>query len=187
MKKLLVFAIAILGFTAVSFGQNTATANATVNAKLIRALTLANSRALEFGTVTGGLTEGTIQVSGAATAVVTVANGVKQYTTGNTPTSATFTITGEPLYAVTVSLPTLPYVITSTTPAVANTPNGTTESMSVTLFTTDFTAGSAPYSGPIDVTGTSVFHVGATLTVKAAQSSGTYTAATGFPVTVNYN
>ena len=54
--------------------------------------------------------------------------------------------------------------------------------MVVNAFTSSTLSGTATLTG-----GTDVLTVGATLNVGAAQPAGTYTSATGFTVTVNYN
>jgi hypothetical protein len=73
MKKLIVFAIAILGFTAVSFGQKSATLSVPSSATIIAPLSVtkpadnAAGGALKFGTIVSTTVAGTVTVTTATT------------------------------------------------------------------------------------------------------------------------
>ena len=85
---------------------------------------------------------------------------------------ASFDVTGNDGYTYTITLPSTDYTITRVSG---------TETMTINTFTSD-PSGTGTLTG-----GTETVNVGATLNVNAGQVGGTYTNATGFDVTVNYN
>ena len=183
MKKLLVFAIAILGFSAVSFGQNVATA--TVGATIITPIAISKTADMNFGTI----------LATAAGSVTLVPGGTNTYTgvshynnTGAVAESrAIFQVTGN--YSNT-------YGISITAPVtVSHTGGGT---MPITAWTVgafggsttgavSFTLGAGTGTAQLSATGGQTFEIGATLGVAASQTAGLYTAASNISVTVNYN
>jgi hypothetical protein len=174
MKKLIVFAIAIFGFTAVSFGQTNTVSNATATAKVIKALTLTNPIGLDFGTFSG--------LSTAASTVVLATNSSRTGSTadllaGQGGTAASFTITGEPDALVTISLPAASTSLTSV--AVGST--------AMTIASGTWVTNMTDNAAVVLTTGTGItsFLVGATLAVGINQTTGTYNGT--YAVTVNYN
>jgi len=170
MKKLIVFAIAIFGFTAISFGQNPSTATANATATVLIPISIANNTDLAFGTFAQSAGTVTIATTGTRTS-----SGVNLYTiSGVTPAAASFTVTGDANSSFSIVLPANGTVSLSG-------PTGTgTKTMAVTSFQSNPAAGTTAL-----VAGTKAISVGATITVAADQAVGSYTAT--FPVVVNYN
>jgi len=168
MKKLIVIAIAIFGFSAVSFGQSSATATAT--ATLIVPISISHSGGtdLVFGTIGASATAGTVTIDPAGAR--SASTGMKLIGTGTT--AAVFTVTGEPLATYAITLPTVPYSLT----------NGS-QTMNITAFSSTPSATGALAA----TTGVQTLSVGATLGVGINQVAGTYTGTAPFTVTVNYN
>ena len=175
MKKLLVFAIAILGFSAVSFGQ--VSASAASSATIITPLTIAkttNTTAsdLNFGNIASTLAAGTVTVdpNGGRTAL----NGAT-LPTGNlgVPTAASFTVTGLANSIYSIALPD-DFTIEG--------PSG-----SAPMTVGSFTSSPTVAAGGVLTGGTQVLKVGATLSVNASQAAGLYTNSSALTVTVNYN
>jgi len=125
---------------------------------------------MNFGNAAVTGTAGTVILAPAGTR--TTSGGVTLPATAGTVAAAAFTVTGATGYTYAITLPSTNYVITRATG---------TETMNVNAFTSN-PSGTGTLTG-----GTSTLTVGATLNVSAAQVAGTYTNATGFPVTVNYN
>jgi len=176
MKKLLVFAIAILGFSAVSFGQS---ASATASGTIVTAISIAangGSTALNFGNIVGGAA-GTVVLPG-------VASPTRQSSltlpAGGTVSSAGFVVSGTSGLAYTVTLP----------ESVTVTKVSSTETMTVDAFSCDVALAGTSATGITAIStlaGSSrTFYVGATLNVTALSPSGTYTSSP-FNVTVAYN
>lgn len=142
--------------------------NATATAVILTPLSVAATSNLSFGNIIAG-TGGT----------VTIAPNSDRSSTGvtlpaanpGTISAAQFTVTGTGTSTFTIAVP-----ATHTITRVAG-----TETMTVGTFVSDPTP-----TGAL-VGGTATVRVGATLTVGNAQAAGTYTNATGFTITVNYN
>jgi len=127
---------------------------------------ISNTRALAFGEVAAGLTSGTVVVTPAGTRTLT--GGVTPGNSGGV-TSASFTVSGIPLFTYSISLPGSAILT-----AGANT-------MTVNTFTSNPSG-----TGQLQlIIGTQTLTVGATLQVGASQGSGSY--AGTFNVTVAYN
>lgn len=138
---------------------------------IVAPIAISTSTPLNFGSFATLTTGGTLALNPAGVRAAT--GGVKLTTATGSPTAAAFAVTGEGAYAYTITLP--------TTLELTTTAAGTTQTMSVGSFVSSIgTAGTL-------VNGLQSFTVGATLTVGSAQAVGTYTNATGFAVTVNYN
>ena len=164
MKKIYLLALAVIGFSANSFAQATATATATI----ISPITIVKDVDMNFGNIAVGAIAGTVVLP--ATGARTITGGVTLPTFNiGTVSAAAFTVTGTALYTYTLTLPTLATTLTS---------GGNTMSANA------FTSSSA---GTLSAGGTQSFTVGATLTVAASQAAGTYVSGTPFTVTVNYN
>ena len=131
-------------------------------------ITIAKTNDLNFGTIQVGSTSGTVVLTPAG--VRSKTGGVSLLSPTGTVQVASFTVSGTPSSTYTISLPSS-YTIT----------NGT-KNMTVNTFTS-----SPSGSGVISSSGSQTINVGATLIVAASQTPGTYTNASGFSVTVNYN
>ena len=175
LTKFFAIAVVILGFSATSFGQNSA--NATSTAKLVAALSISGGNVLNFGYIIPG-GGGSVTLPG----VVSAVRSSTLVLPGGTVTAAAFTITGTTGSDYTVTLPSNGTV----TVAHSDTP---TDVMEVNNFSCDVTTPGTSATGITAngtlASGTRTFYVGATLTVGASDPIGTYTSAT-FPVTVVY-
>ena len=167
MKKLLILTFMLFAFAAGSYAQ--ATASATGTATIVAPIGITKTVDMNFGN---------IAVSGAGT-VILAAAGTRTATGGitlpaitGTVAAASFDVTGSDGYTYTITLPSTDYTITRVSG---------TETMIINTFTSD-PSGTGTLTG-----GTETVNVGATLNVNAGQVGGTYTNATGFDVTVNYN
>ena len=165
MKKLLALFVVVLGFSAASFAQVTATA--TASAAIVSPIAITKTIDMNFGNVAVNNLPGTVVLptSGARTRT----GGVTLPAVPGTVATAEFTVTGTPGYAYTFTLPAGATTVT----------NGTGGSMTVDTWTSD--------AGASLVGGTQTVKVGATLNVAGSQAPGIYTSATAFSVTVNYN
>ena len=167
--KVITLAIAILGFSAASFAQVTATATAKAN--IITPIAISKTVDMNFGNVAvNSTTAGTVVLTPAGTRTQT--GGVTLPATKGTVTAAQFYVIGESGYTFAITLPTTDLTIT----------NSTSETMTVNTFTST-PSGTGTLSG----SGEATFNVGATLNVAAGQTAGLYKNETGFKVTVNYN
>ena len=166
-----------LGTILMGFGLNVnaqGTANAVATGELVNALSISNTRGLNFGRIVVG-TAGTVVVAGVS---ASTRSGVGQTFASGAPTSASFIISGavDDHYKVT-----LPASFTVTCAATAETMNIT--SFSCDVATADNSVTGETASGVLAAT-TRTFYVGGTLTIGAANKVGVYTNATGFPVTL---
>ncbi len=162
-------AIIITGANA-SFAQATATAS--TSATIITPIAISKTVDMNFGNVAVSATlAGTTVLAPAGTRTTGGAGGVTLPATTGTVTAASFNVTGQGNYSYIITLP--------GTVAITD---GSTHNMNVTNFTS-----SPSGTGLLSSGGAQTLTVGATLNVAAAQTAGTYTNATGVPVTVNYN
>ena len=152
--------IAFTGTHAFAAGSTSGSASATIASPI----SIAETTALSFGSVTAGTTAGTVVVAPAGGA--TYGGGVTNFGGGAVP--AAFSVTGAINTAFSVTVDT-----TATLSSGVN-------SMTVSSFATNLLAG----AGTLSATGTSVVNVGATLNVAANQPAGAYTGT--YNVTVNY-
>lgn len=167
MKNLLVLAIIVLGFTATSFAQVTATASTT--ATIITPIAIEKDVDMNFGNIAVSPTLGgtvVLPTSGARTKT----GGVTLPVVTGTVSAASFTVTGEGNSTYSITLPSSAITLTS--------PSGT---MTVENFVSTPSNTGALNNGSQEV------KVGATLNVGAAQAAGTYTNESSLFVTVNYN
>jgi hypothetical protein len=171
MKKLLLFAVAIIGFSAITFAQDTKTA--TASATIIGPISLTKVTDMNFGNIAVGTAAGTVVLSPAGTRNAT--NVTLPAVTG-TFTAATFTVSGEGSRTYSITIPTTDHTIKNTTGTGG-------ETMIVNAFTSTPTVAAG---GTLNA-GTQTLAIGATLNVSGSQAAGTYVSETAFPVTVNYN
>jgi len=166
MKNLFLIAIIVLGFSGVSFGQDTETA--TASATIITPISLAKTVDMNFGYLATNGAVGTVVLATAGTRTKT--GGVTLPVVAGTVTAASFTVTGSGTSTYAITLPSTDLTITSGE-----------NTMIVNAFTST-PSGTGTLTG-----GTQIILVGATLNVGASQVAGTYLSATPFDVTVNYN
>ena len=157
----------MIAFSAGTFAQ--VTASATGTAEIVAPIAIANAVDMNFGNVAEA-GAGTVILDPAGTRTTTGSVTLPAIT--GTVTAASFTVTGTSGYTYTITLPSTDYTITRTAGA---------ETMIVNAFTSN-PNGTGTLTG-----GSETLNVGATLNVAAGQVPGTYTNATGFDVTVNYN
>ena len=166
MKKLLAFAIVILGFSAASFAQSQLSDNGTATAKIIAPLRIVKGTNLRFGTLATSGTAGTVKIStaGGRTAETGSINLYKQ-ADASTFGAGTFTVTGEAGTLYHIVLP-LDGAVTLAG-AVAGT-------MAVNKFESD-----PPAATSTTLATPTTIYVGATISVGATQAvddySSTYT------------
>jgi hypothetical protein len=165
-NKVIIAMIFLLGPVASSFAQVTGTANVSVT--LITPIAISKTVDMSFGNVAVGSSPGTVILAPAGTRTAT--GGVTLPIVTGTVTAASFTVTGSTTYTFSISLPNSPLTINS---------GGNT--MTVSTFTSN------PSTTGTLVAGTASLNVGATLNAGTSQAAGTYTSATPFSVTVNYN
>ena len=167
MKKILLFSVIMIAFTAGTFAQSSDTEQTTATATIVGPLALTKVSDMDFGTIAVTGAAGTVVLgtdnsrTAVGPALVPPAAGV----------AASFTVNGEASRSFTITLP---------ANGVVTLVNGA-NSMAVNDFL--HSAGGAP---ALDGSGAAAFTVGATLSVAAAQVAGVYTSA-NFPVTINYN
>jgi hypothetical protein len=142
-------------------------ARTTVRATSIVPLSIAESVAMNFGTIAGGTAPGTVILSTANSRTAT--GDVQLLAAGN---AATFQITGEPSNS---------YAISFSDGVLANAGG---QLMNVTSFTQNS-------GGTIPGSGSESFQVGATLSVGSNQPAGAYSTSNGggspYTITINYN
>ena len=175
LVKLLGTLALMLLFTATSFAQVTASADAM--ADIVTPINLTLEEDLNFANVA-------VQASVAGTVVLTpmaapatrtaTAGCTLPVVTGTTPTAAEFTVAGEANYTYVITLP-ASCIITNQTGLGG-------ETMTVNTFTS-----SPSGTGTLNGSGLQILYVGATLNVSAGQVPGHYESETPFDVTVNYN
>ena len=172
----------LLTATCVSAQTNNATADA--EAKIVSAITIQNSRMLNFGSISPGASGGSVEVAATLASARTL-TGANLTATNGATTSATFTVTGDggATYAITrLPLANADLVLT----------NATSDQMTARLTVSTANAGgvesaTGTISGSTGTDGTEVIYVGGVLTVGASQPAGTYTNNGGISLTVNYN
>lgn len=165
VSKILAFAVVMIAFTVNTFGQATASANAT--ATIVTPISITKQVDMNFGNIFSAAA-GTVVLSPAGGRTVT---GGATLAPGGTVTAASFTVSGTA--SVTYSI---------TLPAAATTLTSGANTMTVNVFTSNPTP-----TGVLGLAGTQTLTVGATLNVGAAQPAGVYVSGTPFDVTVNYN
>ena len=166
MKKILVFVIVMLAFSAATLAQVSATATAT--ATIVGPIAITKDVDMNFGNVAVGAVAGTVVLTPAGARSTT--GGCTLPATTGTVAAASFTVTGADGYTYSITLPGAATTITSG----AN-------NMTVDTWTSN------PTPTGLLTGGTETLTVGATLNVAGSQPAGTYVSGTPFSVTVNYN
>lgn len=162
--KLFTLAIAILGFTSISFAQ---TVNATGSVRLLTPISITKDVDLRFGSVLTGNAAGTV-IIGHTSETDRNLGTYTDIATGDPFGAAQFTVNGTPSQKFSI---TLPASASLTGPGTA---------LVVDTFTSNH-----PQDGTLNETGSKIVLVGAKLTVPANQTGGTYSGT--FSVTVAYN
>ena len=167
MKKLIVSAITILGFSAISFGQSAATATAT--AILVKPLTIAVTSDMNFGTLAA-----TADLDGTVVLGLTndlTPDGGARVIAGGAAKTAVFTISGEAGESISLDLPSAEITLS----------NGT-QTLKVNTWTPNKGA-----TAVLDESGSLVLKVGATIEIPKGTVAGTYKNDEAYKVTVDYN
>jgi len=166
ITKLFAILIVVLGFSATSFAQSSATASAT--ATLITPISIAKSVDMNFGTVAASATAGTVALG--YDDVATPTGGTTLVAGGDARKAAQFTVTGQNSSNFSISCPTT-LVLTSG----SNT------------LTVNSIAVDAGNSSTLSGSGSKTLKVKGTLVVPGGSLAGTYTNSADLTVTVNYN
>jgi hypothetical protein len=174
MKKLIVIAAVLLGFTSTSFAQAHADANATI----VASVSIINNAGLNFGSIYSSVAGGTVSLSPDAT---TVRNGSGVTLGPVNGTAAQFTVTGSgSATAPKVSWTSAGTVsLTGPTGSTAMTLTGLNAKSNGTALTTGGTV-------TLAADGTAIIYMGGILNVNAKQLAGTYTNADAVDFTVSY-
>ncbi len=167
MKKLIFIPLMLFAVNAALFAQASATATAT--AVIVGPIGISNTANMSFGNVAVGALAGTVVLTPAGGRTPT--GGCTLPATAGTVSAAAFNVTGAANYTYSITLPSAALTISS---------GG--NNMTVDTWTSNPTP-----TGTLSGAGSQVLTVGATLNVVGSQAAGTYTSATPFTVTVNYN
>lgn len=173
LRTLLVSAVVIFGFTATSFGQDSNKATQTATASVIKPLTIKSVQVLDFG-IFAGLNDLVSTVSIAANGT---RSGSAQLVSTNAGAQGTFTITGEPNSAISISLPGTQKSLT----------DGIKAPMTIEVADWITNLGNQASLGNVSLGGTGIItlSVGTKLNVGVAQAKGDYKG--DYDITVNYN
>ena len=163
--------ILILG-AFISNANAQSTASSSISATIVTPISIAKDVDMNFGNIAVTASGGTVVLAPAGTRTAT--GGVTLPVVSGTVAAAAFTVTGQSAYTYDITLPAGNIVLSSG----GNSMNASSFTCSIGL-----TAGALSTG----VTGSQSFNVGATLAVSANQAAGSYTTATPFNVTVNYN
>lgn len=175
--KFITLAIAILGFTSISFAQtNSATANS--SARIITPIIIENTGSLDFGNIIVG-SGGSVTVNSDDTDSRTL-SGVTTTNLEGTISSAKFKVTGLAGSTYSITKPS----DTDVTLALEGTPGTTMAVQSFIVTAIDGTLQTLG-SATLGANGVQNIAVGATLVVPAGQAPGLYNGS--FAITVNYN
>ena len=167
MKKLIILFIVLAAFGVKSYAQV-----GQASARIIKPITIAYVRTLEFGDL-AELGGGDVTIANTSSGTSVAGGAGVKVVASNTSTSAQFTVTGDKNATYAVSLPAdgIAYVAATSSP---------TTKMFLKGFLTDAATKKLDAS-----LGTQTIYVGATLTVPASALVDTYTGT--FAVTVAYN
>lgn len=171
-KKLIVAVSAgIIGIG--GFAQTASAATGNASAVLVSPISITESTALNFGSISNGLAAGSSTVVVSDDGVTATTYGASLAKVGATDTRGVFAISGGNNLAYTVTLP-----------ASTTITDGSTN-MTVGTFTTSSASAGAGLTGTTSGTGTDTFYVGATLTVNNTNNAGTYSGT--YTITAAYN
>ncbi len=168
MKKLVLFFVILLAFTAATFAQVSATATAT--AVIVGPIGITNTANMNFGNVAVSTAPGTVVL--ATDGSRTVTGGCTLPAVTGSPAAAAFTVTGAANYTYAITLPA----------AATTLDDGAGHQMTVDTWVSNPSG-----TGTLSAGGSQALTVGATLNVAGSQAAGTYNSTAPFTVTVNYN
>jgi len=160
--------VALLAANA-NHAQAQSTASSTADAVIATPITLSNTAGLDFGTILAGTVASTVQLTAAGAPTRTVTAGDATLAS-STISAAAFSVNGTANQTYAITLP-ADGAVTLTGPGPAMAVNGFTHDAGATPTLT----GSPP----------DTLYVGATLSVGASQTAGSYSGS--FDVTVAYN
>jgi len=167
LKKLTAICFVMFAFSAAMLAQVSATS--TASATIVSPIAISNTANMNFGNVAVSASAGTVVMTPAG--VRSVTGGCTLPAITGSPAAASFNVTGVANYTYAITLP-----------AVATTISSGANSMTVDTWTS-----TPSNTGTLNGSGSQTLNVGATLHVSGSQAGGTYTSATPFTVTVNYN
>jgi len=167
LKKLTAICFVMFAFSAAMLAQVSATA--TASATIVGPIAIANTANMNFGNVAVSASVGTVVMTPAGARSVT--GGCTLPAVTGSPAAASFNVTGAANYTYAITLPGA----------------ATTISSGANNMTVDSWTSSPATTGTLSGAGAQTLTVGATLHVSGSQAAGTYTSATPFTVTVNYN
>lgn len=167
IKRVLLTGILMFTVSIAMFSQVSATSSA--SAIIVGPIAIANTAGLAYGNVAVNATPGTVVMTPAGARSVT--GGCTLPAVTGSPSAASFDVTGAANYTYAITLP-----------AAA-----TTISFGANNMTVDTWTSTPSGTGTLSGAGAQTLTVGATLHVGGSQAAGTYTSATPFTVTVNYN
>lgn len=170
IRSTLKLAAAIAAVAGATGAHAAYTGTITANANIISPIVVTQGAPLEFGTLSAGLTSGTLAITASATPTITPGGGVTTSSHGATRTAAQINLAAsaaESGYVVTISTPTGPITLTST---------------GGTMTVDNFSVSAATVA--LDGTGHASYYVGGTLNVGAAQAAGAYSGT--FTASVDY-
>lgn len=150
---------------------------ASLMAQVTLPISITKSRDMNFGTIAVSSGGGTVILSPSESRTAT--GGVILISYTGPVSAAQFTVTGEPGYTYTITLPTTFELTTASA--------GTDQTMTVNDFNSTTFNNRAINNTGVLMDGTDTVSIGATLNVGATQTAGSYTNTTDFQVTVNYN
>ncbi len=171
LYKLLLTTVVVSGQAINSLAQNNAT-TASASAAVITPITVVKNVDMSFGNMAvSPSTPGSVMLSPSGIRSTGGAGGVTLPATTGTVSPASFTVSGQGNYTFAITLP---------TSCIINDGSGNT--MTGDAFTSN------PVStGILNISGTRILNIGATLNLSAGQHPGAYTNVSGLPITVNYN
>ena len=155
MKKITFILFALIAGT--TFAQDSDDATATVNAEIVSPISIEDGTALNFGTINGTGTGGTVSVT--TSGIRSFSNSDMAITTATAITAAKFDITAADTYLYSISIPDIDLAPTS----------GTGDDMAVTFEHSRTAIADRTGSGSVQE-----LNVGGTLTVNNAQEAGSY-------------
>lgn len=161
--------VALAALSGGAIASDSVSTDVNASATLVRTLSVTSTTGLSFGTLSPGITSGTVVVapdgSRSATGGVTL-------TSANVGSAGAVNLTGSASLAYTVSMP------SSVTLTAAG---GGGQTMTLSSLVTNLTGG----AGTLSNTGSGSFNIGGTLAVSANQTVASYAGVV--PVTVSWN
>ncbi len=173
MKNITKPVIIIIGVMGLTFAPIIlASATSAASATIISLISIAKTVDMHFGNIAiSASASGTVVLSPTGLRTTGGSGGVTLPSNTGPVAPAEFTITGEPGFTYSITLP-----------VSATLSDGGSHTMNISSFTSNPSA-----TGTLNSAGTQTLQIGATLNISAAQPAGSYRNSTAVPVTVNYN